>query len=227
MANLLPSNGNIQLAVVTGGHPFEVPPFMELFRSLAGVDFYPQSPDEFTADADQAAAYDVVLFYHWHKFARDAELPWYQANAFTTLEQLGRAGQGILVLHHALVAFPDWPLWSELVGIEERHDNGWDMNQRIPIEVADTEHPITRGVTNWTLPDESYMIDSPRPGDGNHILLTTTHEKSMREIAWTRTFRDSRVFCWQSGHGREAFEDEGFRRVLGNAVGWLAEDNDN
>lgn len=221
MPNSLPRNGKIQLAVVTGGHTFQVPAFYGIFRDLPGVDFYPQSLDEFTADAALAAAYDVVLFYTMHQFRPEDKLPWYQAKMFSTLEQLGRAGQGICVLHHALVAFPEWPLWSELVGIENRREIETHFNQQVPLHIVDAEHPITRGVGDWTLPDETYVMASPRPEDGNHLLLTTAHPQSMPGIAWTRTFRESRVFCFQSGHDAEAFDDANFRRVLLNAIQWL------
>jgi len=43
----------------------------------------------------------------------------------------------------------------------------------------------------------------------------------MHGIAWTRTFRESRVFCLQSGHDSEAFADANFRRILANAIQWL------
>ena len=41
-------------------------------------------------------------------------------------------------------------------------------------------------------------------GGDNHILLTTDHPRSMRTLAWTRTFRHSRVFCLQPGDGERA-----------------------
>jgi uncharacterized protein len=223
MSSLLPQNGKIQLAVVTGGHSFQVPPFYELFRHLSDVDFYPQSLDEFTADPNLAAAYDVVLFYTMHQFSREAVLPWYQANTFSTLEQLGHARQGICVLHHALVAFPEWPLWSEVVGIDNRRDIETDFDQDIAVEVADASHPIMQGIESpgWILRDETYAMASPRAEDGNHLLLTTSHPRSMNALAWTRTFRENRVFCFQSGHDQQCFENPHFRRILTNALHWL------
>lgn len=222
MSTLLPHNGKIQLAVVTGGHTFQVPPFYEVFRQMSDVDFYPQSLDDFTADEKLAAQYDVVLFYHMHQIAQDAALPWYQSKLFSTLEQLGNTEQGILVLHHSLVAFPEWPLWTELVGVENRGDIATHYDQLLTLEVVDPGHTILEGISEWTLPDESYEMASPREEDGNHLLLTTSHPKSMSGIAWTRAFRKSRVFCCQSGHDVQTFEDEGFRKLIGNAIRWLA-----
>jgi type 1 glutamine amidotransferase len=223
MPHALPENGKIRTAVVTGGHSFQVPPFYEVFRSLPEVDFYPQALDEFTADRELAEAYDVVLFYTMHRFAPGAELPWYQKGIFQTLEELGTRPQGIGVLHHALVAFPEWPLWSELVGIADRTSVKPHFDQTLTVEVADPAHPITREVpARWTLQDETYVMEEADPGRGNHPLLTTSHEPSIRTLAWTRVFRQSRVFCYQSGHDYHAFDDANFRRVVGNAIRWLA-----
>lgn len=223
MPHALPDNGKIRTAVVTGGHPFQVPPFHALFRSLPDVDYYPQSLDEFTADRALAGAYDVVLFYTMHRFSPGDELPWYQKNLFRTLEELGRAAQGIGVLHHALVAFPEWPLWTELVGIPDRGAITPHFEQDLTVEVADPEHPITRDLpARWPLHDETYVMAEADPKLGNHLLLTTAHEPSMRTLAWSRTFRESRVFCYQSGHDFQAFDDANFRRVISNALYWLA-----
>jgi type 1 glutamine amidotransferase len=223
MPHALPENGKIRTAVVTGGHSFQVPPFLELFRSMPAVDAYPQSLDEFTADRRLAFAYDVVLFYTMHRFRPGDELPWYQKEIFRTLEELGAATQGICVLHHALVAFPEWPLWSELVGITNRTGITPHFNQTLTVEVADPAHPITQGIpARWILHDETYGMADADPQQGNHLVLTTAHEPSMRTLAWTRTFRDSRVFCYQSGHDDHAFDDTNFRRVMSNALHWLA-----
>ena len=220
---LLPGNGKIRTAVVTGGHPFEVPPFYEVFRSLPEVDFYPQALDEFTADGELAGAYDVAVFYTMHRFAPGDDLPWYQKNVFKTLGELGGGAQGICVLHHALLAFPQWPLWSELVGIEDRSGITPHFGQTLTVEAADPEHPITQGLpARWTLRDETYVMAEADPAGGNHLLLTTRHQPSMRTLAWTWTFRRSRVFWWESGHDYQAFADPNFRRIMGIALRWLA-----
>jgi type 1 glutamine amidotransferase len=59
-------------------------------------------------------------------------------------------------------------------------------------------------------------------GDGNHILLTTDHSPSMHNIAWTRHYRNARVFCYQSGHDNRVYANPGFRAVLGRGIQWCA-----
>jgi hypothetical protein len=221
-----PADDNMRVALVTGGHTFSVPALYEAFYALLppGAAFYPQALDEFSADPTEAGRYDVVLFYTMHRVIPDEadRLPWYQKRFFDTLDAL-RPEQGVGVLHHGLVAFPDWPLWSELVGIEDRKQITPHFDQSVEVMVADAAHPITRGLPPvWTLHDETYVMAEPAPESGNHPLLTTAHARSMKTLAWTRTFRGGRVFCWQAGHDHHAFGDPHFRRVLANAVRWLA-----
>lgn len=208
----------VKLAVVTGGHPFDAPAFRDLFAAMPGVDFYIQSLDDFTFAPETAAFYDVALFYQMHRFHPGDDLPWHQKNVFSTLEtRLGRNGQGIVVLHHGLLAFPAWPLWSELVGVGDR---GFGYHFGEPVNnLCHGPHPILEGSPPvFTLPDETYtMADA---GPDSRVLLTTDHPRSMKTLAWTRAFRGSRVFCYQAGHDAGAFGHPDFRRVLHRGILW-------
>ena len=54
----------IKIAVVTGGHPFDVIGFSDLFRALDGVQAYIQHIDDFAVASEEIRdSYDVVLFY--------------------------------------------------------------------------------------------------------------------------------------------------------------------
>ena len=68
--------------------------------------------------------------------------------------------------------------------------------------------------------DETYtMADA---GPGSEILLTIDHPKSMKTIAWTRQFKRSRVFCFQSGHDDRTWANASFREVLRRGIHWCA-----
>ena len=92
----------IKTAVVTGQHAFDVPGFHALFRSIPEIDFYLQDLENFARDAGNVRdAYEVVVFYNFHR-----ETP---ANRIKeSLEEFGESQQGIFVLHHAILAFPQW-----------------------------------------------------------------------------------------------------------------------
>ena len=57
---------------------------------------------------------------------------------------------------------------------------------------------------------------------GSRVLLTYDHPRSMRTIAWTREFRQSRVFCYQAGHDNATWPDPSFREVLRRGIRWSA-----
>jgi uncharacterized protein len=203
----------VKLAVVTGCHPFDVPSFYNLFRSMPDVDFYPQSLQAYAADKALWDGYDAVVLYNYHQTAPSEE------QVKECLEHLGETGQGLVVLHHGLVAFPGWPLWSELVGIPDRRF-ATHVGQNIRVEVASPDHPITRGLTAWDMVDETYAM-SPA-GESNDVLLTTEHPQSLRALAWTRQYKQARVFCYQSGHDRQAYQNPDFRTVLAHGIRWTA-----
>ena len=205
---------------MTGAHNYDVPAFEHIFRAMPSVDFYVQSLDDFTYTPEAAAQYDVALFYMMHRFQRGHEPLWTLQNAFAALDKLGQTAQGIVVLHHALLAFPDEPLWSEIVGLKDRSFN-YHYGEPVTTHIA-AAHPITAGLETWTMRDETYTMREPRPEDGNEILLTTDHPQSTKALGWTRQFGQSRVFCYQSGHDAGAFENPNYRRVLERAIGWTA-----
>lgn len=44
----------IHLALVTGGHTFPVPPFLQVFAAMPDVEFYHQALDEYAAPRHRA-----------------------------------------------------------------------------------------------------------------------------------------------------------------------------
>jgi hypothetical protein len=216
------ANGAVRVAVVTGGHSFDVVSFHQLFRELEMPgELYIQHIDDFCSSSQQLRkSYDVIVFYiMMMEGPSDTGLPWYAGHPKAVLDELGAVPQGIVVLHHAILAYPNWSRWNELVGITDRTFR-YHMDQTPTCHVTLPDHPITRGLTDWTMNDETYeMTDA---GSGNEILLTVEHAKSMRTIAWTRTYGHSRVFCYQSGHDRAAWAHPNFRTVLRRGILWSA-----
>jgi len=215
-----PASDAVRVAVVTGSHPFDVPAFHALFRAMPGVDAYVQHMEDWAADWGQVrTAYDTVVFYNFHQQAPSGAEPWPGAAVKAAIEELGATPQGIVVWHHALLAFPGWEPWARLVGIAER-GFGYYPGETLEVRIAAPEHPIVQGVAPFTIVDESYTMNEP--GAGNEVLLTTEHPKSMRSLAWNRQHGSSRVVCLQLGHDAVAWENPGFREVMLRSVLWSA-----
>ena len=213
--------GKIRTAVITGEHEYDVVPFQELFRSIPEIDSYPQNLWDFATDPGEGRqSYDVVLFYNMHTVTPGGDQDRWGAHYKNAIERLGETRQGIFVLHHALVAYPEWPLWEDICGLPQRANVSSAVEQTVHIEIADPDHPITRGMQPFDIVDETYVTTDA--GEGSHILLTTDRPQSMRTIAWTRTHKNARVFCYQSGHDNLAFASPDFRAVVTRGLQWCA-----
>ena len=219
----LPRTGKTTTAVITGGHAFDVPGFHDLFRSLPEVDAYIQPMEDFVADTGRVREqYDVLVFYNMHRDVPPDGATGYEGRLRNALEGLRDTGQGILVLHHAILAYIGWPLWADLVGIGDRTLTSFHHGANLGIQVADADHPITRGLESWEIVDETYVMNDPESPDGNRILLTVDHPQSMCHIGWTRSFGRSRIFCYELGHDDGAYTNPGFQTVLSRGIEWCA-----
>ena len=144
----------INTAVITGQHAFDVPGFHGLFRSIPEIDFYLQDLENFAADAGKVREqYDVLVFYNFHRQTPD------EGRVREAIEQLGENQAGILVLHHAILAFPQWQLWSDLCGIQDRSFD-FKVNQNLHVDVVGPQHPILRGLARgkWWMRRISWRI---------------------------------------------------------------------
>ena len=89
----------VQVAVITAGHPFDVPSFHRLFRSLRGVNAMIQHLDDFASSPESVRdGYQAVLFYFMMMpTPTDEKLPGYAGKPKAALEHLGETRQGIVV----------------------------------------------------------------------------------------------------------------------------------
>lgn len=215
----------LKVAVITGGHHFDVIVFQQLFRELPGIDAYPQHMADFVASPPEVREqYDVFVFYvHLRTELPNLGVAPGRKDTFqSVLESLGSTTQGIVVLHHGLLAFPDWQIWDDIVGIPDRTLHEYAHDQAITYHLADPTHPICAGLTDWTMTDETYLMADATADNHNRILITTDHARSVATLAWTRQHRLSRVFCLQAGHDQQTWNHASFRTVLRQGIRWCA-----
>jgi hypothetical protein len=215
---------SLKIAVITGGHPFDVQPFHHLFRSLPGINAFIQHIDEFASESQEVRDnYDAFVFYLMLKETPKDDGLWFTGKPKSTFDRLGQTKQGIVLLHHALLAYPDWEKWDDLAGMKSRIMRSYHQNQLVKVEVTDTLHPIVKGISAWEVIDETYVMDNaimPENVPGNRIFLTTENPLSMKAFGWTRKYQQARVFCFPSGHGFATYENLNFQTVLANGIHW-------
>ncbi len=85
----------VRVAVITGGHSYDVPNFHLLFRALPGIDAYIQHMNDFASSPqDVRNGYDVVLFYTmFMDEPTDEGLPWHAGKPLTALQGLRDEGK--------------------------------------------------------------------------------------------------------------------------------------
>ena len=211
----------LRVAVVTGGHRYDVMNFHRLFRSLDGIDAYIQHMDDFASSPREVRDdYDAVLFYTMMKDGpADDGLPDYAGKPLTALTHLGERSQGIFLLHHSLMAYPAWPQWDAMTGVSHRDQFEYYDEQQVNVEVVRV-HPVTEQLPNWEMVDETYVMHEPSAD--SEVLLAADQDRSMVALAWTRHYRRSRVFVYQSGHDDRAWSNPSFQKVVRRGLLWCA-----
>lgn len=210
----------IKVLLVTGGHGFEVEPFFKVFTDNPELAFTPAKHGK-AADAydrPDLLSYDVVVLYDMAKTITDAQ----KQNFLALLKK----GTGLVVLHHALVSYPDWPEYADIIGgrylqAEEKTGvAGYQHDVDIPVRVVANDHPITKGLPDFLIHDEIYW--GFRVGPQCIPLLTTTHPKSGKPLAWVSPREDARVVYLQLGHGPTAYEHPQYREMVARCIRWAA-----
>ncbi len=216
------SDGDLlRVAVVTGGHAFDVPNFYRLFRELPGIDAYPQHIEHFASSPQETRdAYDAVLFYGMDQGIPEEEGRRAAGNPRAAIERIVAQGQGVVVLHHALLAWEKWDFWNQLIGFDNRNFS-YKEGLQLHVEIADSQHAITEGVRDFDIVDEGYVLKGDYDGEGT-VLLTVDHENSMDQVAWAREFQASRVFCIALGHDDQSWSNPSFRQILQRGITWVA-----
>ena len=217
----LPNTGKIKTAVVIGGHPYDVPGFKALFDGLEGIDWYLQDLDTWASSPinDQ---YDAFVFYHMNSWGTLSVRNDMDKKIHDAIEGIGTTSQGYFVWHHALLSFPDNPTYDRICNEEDRTTtNGrWEPRIDLNIHVEHPDHPVTRGVKDFSLSGEGFIM--PDCGAGSEVLLTQDHPRNVRTLAWCHDYRKSRVLCWQSGHDAVEWTDPSFRKIFQQGIEWLA-----
>ena len=215
----------LRVLVTYGGHRFQNEPFFAMFDAMPGVTYNKASlPDSagllkpgLENDIDVIVMYDMI-----GKIAPE------QQKAFVAL--LNR-GIGLVSLHHNMGAHRDWPEFRRIIGgqfvfkpmeIEgEQHGKStWAHGQELRVTIADQEHPITRGLSDFTIHDETYGNYYTSPDV--KVLMTTDNPKNDPEIAWVKNYGKSRVFYFMLGHDSRAWQNPAYPEIVHRAIRWSA-----
>ncbi|MCS7236771.1 MAG: ThuA domain-containing protein [Thermoguttaceae bacterium] len=215
----------VRVVITTGGHGFDADGFFGMFRAMPGVSFevieLPRQADLLAPPLRQKA--DCLVFYDMV-----GDLP---REAREQLVALLNQGIGVVALHHNLGANRTWGDYRFIIGgkfiFEKCELDGqsydttpWKHGQRLKIKVADPKHPVTRGLTDFDVEDETY--GRFYTAADIHVLLRTDHPDNNPIVAWTKKFGQSRIVYIQLGHDRGAYDNPNYRKLVHQAILWAA-----
>ena len=216
----------IRILVITGGHSYKTVEFNLMLASLGdNISFeiaeLPAAFDMFLPE--NRGKYDALVFYHmWQKITDE------QAKNFSECISQGKP---LVALHHSICAFDDWPEYFNIIGGKYFHKpttvNGKEFaactykhDLQMRIRIADKKHPVTKGINNFELFDEAYKgyyIE-----EGVTTLLTTDSSDSNAIIGWAKKYGKAKIVTLQSGHDVPTFESPDFRKLLKQAIEYVA-----
>ena len=215
----------IRLLVFTGGHEFQTNQFFQFFQGNPDVTVaaftHPKAQAQLRPDA--AKNYDVLVLYDlWQNITDETK---------ADLVNFLKAGKGLVVLHHAVANYQQWPEYERIIGgryyLQKTMVNGiekprsiWKHDVEVAIHVADSDHPVTRGLQDFTIHDETYGLFDMSPD--SHLLLTSDTSGSAKNLGWAKTYEAARVVYLQLGHDHLAWDNPNYGKLVFQAIRWVA-----
>jgi type 1 glutamine amidotransferase len=220
----------IKVLVVTGGHGFQAEPFFQMFQDNPDITYATATQDK-AAEAyerEDLLSYDVVVLYDSPSTITEEQ----KARFLSLFDK----GVGVIVLHHALLSYQDWPEYERIAGgkyvldPEKERDptvrgsNCWNdpgktgckPDVTIPVRIVARDHPVTAALSAFALTDELYLDVHMQP---DIVPLAATDDEV---LVWAREQGRSRVVATMLGHGPPAYGDPSFRKLLAQSIRWVA-----
>ena len=225
LSAITPPAGPIRILVITGGHDYQKDQFNQMLASLGENITYqvaelPGAYDMFLPQ--NRDKYDVLVFYHmWQDITEE------QAKVFS---ECIRNGKPLVALHHSICAYDNWPEYFNIIGGKYFHKptviNGKEYpacsyihDVHFKVKIADKRHPVTAGLNDFEIFDETYKGYYVEPGVTP--LLSTDEQSSNPVIGWAKQYGKARVVTLQSGHDVPTFENPDFRKLLKQSIEWV------
>ncbi|HTG44703.1 MAG TPA: ThuA domain-containing protein, partial [Verrucomicrobiae bacterium] len=136
------------------------------------------------------------------------------------LDKFLKRGGGLVTLHDGICG-TDAQWFKTIIGGAWEHGHSKWYEGEVGEYFVDTEHPITRGASNFDFNDEIYWDLHMMPDA--HVLATSFHTVFViGPQMWTYEKDNYRSFVWLAGHEYESFSMPHIRALLLRGVAWAA-----
>jgi type 1 glutamine amidotransferase len=188
-------------------------------------------PQTAMAPADALSNYQlIVLDYNdFHQPKR-----WGDAAEKNFLDAVNR-GVGVVAIHSANNAFKGWAEYEKMIGLHWREGTGHGNFHEFKVTLTDREHPITKGLSDFTTSDELYH-NLKNPQSAPYRLLAQAFDSKDiggsgkdEPMAITLEHGKGRIFATPLGHvwlnsddQKVSVLNDGFRTLLVRGSEWAA-----
>jgi type 1 glutamine amidotransferase len=208
--------------IVQGGLPLHKPrEVAEIFAGqLIEFDFKVTITDDLDAfrDADLMKQTDLVVL-NFHLGDLNWKLGWIEPAQVSGLIEAVRNGTGLAGVHAGLGdAFRNEVEFQYMVGGQWVAHPG-DDGVAYDVDIADPDHPITRGVESFPVVSEKYFMHMD---PGVHVLATTAFGETAMPVAWTKTYQKGKVFYCSLGHTPEIVSMPPVLKMVTQGFLWAA-----
>ena len=162
--------------------------------------------------------YDVIAFLIFS--TKLAELP---AQAQENLLNYVKSGKGFFVQHLASASFPKWDEFGRLCGRKwVMGTSGHGPRSDFLSKIVDKEHPITKGLSNFTTDDELYA--TLQGHEDIHVLVTADSDwsKKTEPLVFIQNYGEGRVVHNAFGHDRKALMTANVQKIIARGTEWAA-----
>jgi type 1 glutamine amidotransferase len=162
--------------------------------------------------------YDAIAFLIYS--AKLTELP---AQAQENLLNYVKSGKGFFVQHLASASFPQWTEFGKLCG---RHwvmgTSGHGPRSVFQSKIADKQHPITAGLSDFEVDDELYA--KLQGNEKIQVLVTADSDwsKVTEPLVFVQNYGKGRVVHNAYGHDRKALMTPNVQKIIARGTEWAA-----
>lgn len=162
--------------------------------------------------------YDVIDFLIY-----SAKMPELPAQAQENLLNFVKGGKGFFVQHLASASFPKWEEFGKLCGRKwVMGTSGHGPRAVFKANIADKQHPITAGLSDFDVDDELYA--KLQGNEKIQVLVTADSDwsKATEPLVFIQNYGQGRVVHNAFGHDRKALMTPNVQKIIARGTEWAA-----
>ena len=178
-----------------------------------GFDFdWIENAGEWTAEL--MMEYQLVVLSKSNHVSYTDHREWMMDETQAAFADYVHRGNGLLAIHSGTASYQETPVLRSLLGgVFIHHPEQCAVTMDL-----DADHPLTTGVSPFTIKDEHYFMAM---GDQDvDVFLTTRSEHGEQPGGWRRTEGDGRVVVLTPGHNLEVWLHPSYQTLILNALRW-------